>query len=446
MESWTEHVIWWHVYPLGFLGAERTALPDGASGPDGAVPPSRLRRLEPWLDYLRDLGCNGLALGPVFRSASHGYDTVDYYAVDPRLGTTDDLRWLFDACRQRGVHVLLDGVFNHVGRDHAAFQDVLAHGRRSPYASWFRIDWDAEGPDGFGYETFEGHAHLVALNHREPAVAELVRGVLRHWLDAGAAGWRLDAAYAVPPEFWRATVEPVRSEYPDAWFVGEMIHGDYTGYVTAGGLDSVTQYELWKATWSALADRNFFELAWAIDRHLEFAAVFPPQTFLGNHDVTRLADQVGDDRHLGHAIAVLATMPGIPSVYAGDEQAFRGRKENRAGGDDAVRPAFPALPDELAPYGWPVYRLHQELLGLRRRHAWLVRGVPTIGTITNTTLTYRVDGPDDAHLLVALNIGDDPLTVDAPGYQVAAGTSSPETPSAGVTVPPHGFAVLAPGT
>jgi cyclomaltodextrinase len=432
--GWTDHVIWWHVYPLGFVDAEKSALPPGSE------PVPRLRAFTSWLDYLVELGCNGLALGPVFRSATHGYDTVDHFAVDPRLGTDDDLRLLIEECHSRGVRVLLDGVFNHVGRDHPYFQDVLTHGRSSAYASWFRIDWDAPGPDGFGYQTFEGHANLVALNHTEPAVVEYVASVLRHWLRVGADGWRLDAAYAVAPDFWRSTVGQVRPAHPDAWFVGEMIHGDYAGYLAASGLDSVTQYELWKATWSALADRNLFELAWALKRHAEFAAGFLPQTFLGNHDVTRLADQIGDERHIGHAIAVLATLPGVPSVYAGDEQAFRGQKEHRAGGDDAVRPPFPASPDELAPYGWPVYRMHQQLLGLRRRLPWLVRGVPTQELVANTALTYRVNGPDGQRVLVALNVDDEPLTVQAAGYRLGTGVA--ELTGGTAVVPGHEFAVL----
>ena len=428
MSGWTDHVIWWHVYPLGFVDAEKDAPPPGAP------PVGRLRRLEAWLDYLVELGCNGLALGPVFRSSTHGYDTVDHLAVDPRLGDEKDLRALIDACHARGVRVLLDGVFNHVGREHPYFLDVLAHGRNSAYASWFRRN-------GTRYDVFEGHDQLVALAHDEPAVADYVTGVLRHWLEAGADGWRLDAAYAVPPEFWRRTVGRVRAEFPDAWFVGEMIHGDYTGYVDAGGLDSVTQYELWKAIWSSLSDRNFFELAWALDRHAEFAAAFAPLTFVGNHDVTRLADQIGDERHIGHAIALLATLPGVPSVYYGDEQAFRGRKENRAGGDDAVRPPFPASPAELAPFGWPVYRLHQELFGLRRRQPWLTHGVVVTESVANTTLTYRVSGPDGQHLLVALNVGDGPLHVGG-AYRLGAGTAG--LTDRGAEVPGHGFAVLLP--
>src|SRR5205085_9741539 len=180
-------------------------------------------------------------------------------------------------------------------------------GRASRYASWFRLDFDAPGPDGLGYADFEGHRNLVALNHDEPEVAGYVTDVMRHWLSRGASGWRLDAAYAVPRRFWRAVLPAVRRDHPDAWFAGEVIHGDYTAAVHEAGLDSVTQYELWKAIWSSLNDRNFFELAWALDRHDGFAASFLPLTFAGNHDVTRLASRLDDPAHLPHALAILST-------------------------------------------------------------------------------------------------------------------------------------------
>ncbi len=258
--------------PLGFLGAERNA---GSGGKEHA---SRLRALEPWLNYMIELGCNGLALGPIFDSETHGYDTVDHHRIDARLGSEDDLKWLLDVCGERGVKVLLDGVFNHVGRGFAPFQDVLAKGRESAYADWFRLNWDVDVPDGFGYTDFEGHRQLVALNHDTPAVADYVVGVMNQWLDFGADGWRLDAAYAVPLTFWRRVSDRVRERHPQAWLVGEVIHGDYPLWVRDGGLDSTTQYELWKAIWSSLNDRNFFELSWALDRHNAFAEEFRPLT------------------------------------------------------------------------------------------------------------------------------------------------------------------------
>jgi cyclomaltodextrinase len=238
--SWARPITWYHLYPLGFLGAEpRNPDPIAADTPVR----HRSRGLEAWLDYLVDLGVGGLLLGPVFASESHGYDTVDYFRVDPRLGDEDDLIGFCDACHRRGLPVLLDGVFNHVARSFPAFADVLAHRAESRYAGWFRLDFDAPGPDGFAYEAFEGHRHLVALNHAEPAVRELAVSVADHWIERGADGFRLDAAYAVPVAFWAAFAQQVRARRRDAYLLGEVIHGDYARFVRESTLDAVTQYE-----------------------------------------------------------------------------------------------------------------------------------------------------------------------------------------------------------
>jgi glycosidase len=433
---WPDYAVWWHVYPLGFLGAERAALPPGE-------PPShRLPALADWLDYLLGLGCNGLALGPVFAAETHGYDTVDHFRVDPRLGTEEDLVHLVETAAARGVRVLLDGVFNHVGRTFPAFADVVRNGAASPYADWFVPESREAGGNetGVTYRTFEGHDHLVALNHDSPAVADHVASVLGYWLDRGVAGWRLDAAYQVPPAFWRTVTDRVRVRHPQAWFSGEVIHGDYASYVTEGGLDSVTQYELWKAIWSGLNDRNLYELAWALKRHNAMLDTFAPQTFVGNHDVTRLASRLTDPRHLPHALAVLFTVGGTPSVYAGDEQAFRGVKEDRAGGDDAVRPAFPATPADLAPFGQATYRMHQDLIGMRRRNPWLHRARTTPTTLANRNAVLEsTDGEHRLHL--ALNLDALPVTLPTPGAAaVLAGAA--DLHDGQTTLAPHDWAVV----
>ncbi|HEY3511105.1 MAG TPA: alpha-amylase family glycosyl hydrolase [Kribbella sp.] len=365
---WTDHAIWWHLYPLGFTGAESAATP-------GVV--HRLPQVENWLDYAIDLGCSGLLLGPIFASETHGYDTVDHFRVDQRLGDDADFVRLIAAAHARGLRVALDGVFNHAAR------------------SFTHPEWFSDG-------VFEGHDHLPALDHSNPAVAQYVGDVLRYWNERGVDAWRLDAAYAVPPGFWRSVLPRDK----DVWYFGEVIHGDYTAYVEKSGLDSVTQYELWKAIWSSLNDRNFFELSYALGRHNALLETFVPQTFVGNHDVTRLASRLEDERHLGHALAILFTVGGVPSVYAGDEQAFRGLKEERAGGDDAIRPAFPSDPDELAPHGWATYRLHQELISVRRRHPWLVRARTSVEHLTNTAIALRSTHGDEWVLLL-LNVSDE---------------------------------------
>lgn len=431
MADWVDHVIWWHVYPLGFVGAP--------AAPQEQVS-HRLGRLEGWLDYLIELGASGLALGPVFASSSHGYDTVDHLRIDARLGDDEDFARVVSAAHGRGIKVLLDGVFNHVSTDHPTFQQALADGPDSPAARWFHLYWNSPGeaPD---YEHFEGHRDLVTLNHAEPAVRDYVVEVMNHWLDLGADGWRLDAAYSMPAHFWGEVVARVRERHPEAYLVGEVIHGDYAEYVRESGLDSVTQYELWKSTWSSLNDRNFHELDWNLSRHNDWLDTFVPLTFLGNHDVTRIASQLHDERHYPHALAILLTVGGTPSIYAGDEQAFRGIKRDQPGGDDEVRPAFPDSPEDLAPFGEELFGMHQELIGLRRRHPWLHTARTQTLHLANDQIVYAASG-SGAQIVVALNLADETVSLPAPGSgQVLAGTGAIDGWES-VELGPHGWAVL----
>jgi cyclomaltodextrinase len=441
--EWVTHAIWWHVYPLGFTGAPHSRPP---RGDEPAV--HRLPQLLAWLDYAVELGASGLMLGPVFESATHGYDTIDYFRVDPRLGDEADLDGLIAAAHDRGLRVLLDGVFNHVGRDYPLFQKVV-HGKASDdERRWFRQTGQAPGgmPQ---FENFEGHDALVALNHEEPAVADHITAVMNHWLAHGIDGWRLDAAYAVPPRFWSAVLPRVRAEHPQAYLFGEVIHGDYVQIVRDSGVDAVTQYEVWKAIWSSLNDRNFFELAHALERHNGYLDVFVPLTFAGNHDVTRIASQLEDPHHLAHALVVLLTIGGTPAIYYGDEQAFRGVKEEREGGDDAVRPAFPdGGPQELSQLGWPAYRLHQDLIGLRRRHSWLHRAQTERLELSNQQFVYRVHHGEQ-QLAVALNLDDAPARPRLPAWatQVLLSGDPKDTPAPsgeGFSLPAHGWAILSP--
>lgn len=384
-----DHAIWWQVYPLGALGAPVRDRVGDDSG-------HRLGRLHAWLDYVVELGCSGLLLGPIFESVSHGYDTLDHHRIDRRLGDDADFDALIAACRERGLAVMLDGVFNHVAAGHGAVREGLA------------------GPD-----CWEGHESLLALHHHDPRVADFVVEVMLHWLRRGIAGWRLDVAYAVPAAFWAAVLPRVRAEFPDAVFLGEVIHGDYATIAQAGTLDSVTQYELWKGIWSSVKDRNLWELAHALDRHDAFSRALVTNTFVGNHDVDRIASVVGEAGAV-LALAVIMTVPGMPSIYYGDEQGFTGVRAEGFAADDAVRPPLPDSPDRLADQGWWLYRVHQDLIGLRRRHPWLTRGPVEVVAKENTRLTYRTTG--DGHVLqVDLTLDPEPaVTIHADGSPLYA--------------------------
>ena len=228
-------MIWWHCYPLGFVNAEDAAVHEVRH---------RLGQLTNWLDYLIQLGCNGMLLNPIFASVSHGYDTLDYFALDPRLGDLADFRSLLDACARHGVRVVLDGVFNHVGRGHEIVRRALASGPGTPEGDW--IKWSGEHP-----YCFEGHEILVELNLLHPDVQAYVVGVMGHWLDEGVAGWRLDAAYAAGGQAWAPIVAAIRRTHPGVWLLAEMTKGDYLAFAAASGVDTVTQYELWKSIWSS---------------------------------------------------------------------------------------------------------------------------------------------------------------------------------------------------
>jgi glycosidase len=384
----------WHVYPLGFTGAPLH--------PEPGVTPlvHRLPLLTSWLEYARDLGIDTLLLGPIFASASHGYDTIDYFRIDPRLGDQADFDHLVATAHSLGIRVYLDGVFNHVGDQYPAYLEAAAQGSTSAAARLFR--WS----DGYPYN-FEGSPSLITLNHDVPEVQGLITHVMRHWLALGADGWRLDAAYAVPTDFWARVLPAVRTDHPDAFVFGEVIHGDYAGFVRQSGADSVTQYELWKAIWSSLKDSNFWELSASLTRHNALLETFSPVTFVSNHDVTRIASQVGERRAVLAAVALM-TVGGLPAIYYGDEQGFTGVKEDGPFGDDAVRPPFPPTPADLYPGGWEMYRRYQALIAIRRERPWLEGATTRDLVLTNERYVYLVQDPavPGQHVKVELSVED----------------------------------------
>ena len=431
--DWVRHAIWWQVYPLGFVGA----FPADAA----PVPAEhRLGRLVGWLDHAISLGASGIALGPVFASRSHGYDTTDHYRIDPRLGDDADFDRLVEEAHRRGLRILLDGVFNHVGPDFGRYRDAVDRGDPES-ATWFR------GRPG-RFHTFEGHGDLITLNHRSRAVIDYTVEVMTHWLGRGADGWRLDAAYAVPESFWAQVLPRVRKAHPDCWVVAEVIHGDYGAFVQGAGVDSVTQYELWKAIWSSLNDGNFHELDWALQRHNGFLDTFAPLTFVGNHDVTRIVSKLNPPEHVGHALVLLFTVGGIPTVYAGDELGYRGIKEDRAGGDDAVRPEFTAAPADLDGAAGDTLALHRYLIGLRRRHPWLHEARTEALQLDNRGYVYATRRGDDV-LIVALNIDDAPMPLPVEhltgrlGEIIAGSGAPPREVVSEAVVGPHGWLILA---
>ncbi len=368
MVHWSSTSIFYHIYPLGLCGAP-------PRNDFTSAPVDRLQGLLPWLDHCRALGCNALYIGPLFESGSHGYDTADYYHPDRRLGDREALRRFCAAAHVRGLRVVLDGVFNHVGREFWAFRDVKANLQHSAYTGWFsglRFDRRNRSGDPFSYDTWAGHESLVKLNLANPAVRQHLFGAVEHWIcDYDIDGLRLDAADVIDMDFLQALRAFCLKLKPDFWLMGEVVHGDYRRWVNSQTLHSVTNYECYKGLYSSLNDHNFFEIAYALDRQFGAAGIYrdlPLYNFVDNHDVSRVASLLRDPRHLPLVYVLLFTMPGAPSLYYGSEFGITGMKDRFS--DAPLRPAlrlerFSPQPPPLVDHIRLLARLRRDLPALR---------------------------------------------------------------------------------
>jgi len=411
LAHWAGDSIFYHVYPLGLCGAP-------ARNDFSAPPVERLDRLTDWLGHIRGLGCNALYLGPVFESTAHGYDTADYWHLDRRLGTDETLRRFVAASHQAGIRVVLDGVFNHVGRDFWAFRDVQANGQRSAYRDWFAgLRFDERSPfgDSFAYEAWNGSFDLVKLNLGNPAVREHLFGAVESWIgDFDVDGLRLDAADVVDLDFQHALAELCRRLKPDFWLLGEIVHGDYRRWANPETLDSVTNYEAYKGLYSSLVDRNYFEIAYALNRQFGPSGVYrdlPLYNFVDNHDQDRVASRLGDSRLLYPLHILLFTMPGVPSIYYGSEWGLPGVRN--PGDDGPVRPALelataPSLGTEPALAG-----VISRLASIRTESAALRHGSYLELHVGHEQMAFAREA-DGAVVVVMLNSSERPVELAVP--------------------------------
>ncbi len=336
--AWYDEAIFYHIYPLGLAGAPK----ENAYG----EPEHRLNTLLPWIDHIKNIGCNAIYIGPLFESVGHGYETTDYKKLDSRLGDNEDLKNFVAACHKKEVRVIFDGVFNHTGRDFFAFKDIREKREGSQYKDWYcNVNFwgNNEYNDGFSYDNWGGYNLLVKLNQRNPAVKDYICDVIRFWVsEFDVDGIRLDAADVLDFDFMKALRHVANEVKPDFWLMGEVIHGDYSRWVNEGTLHSVTNYQLHKALYSGNNDHNFFEIAHTVKRLYEMGSNNPNSfklyNFVDNHDVERIYTKLSNKAHFTPVHILLYTLPGIPSLYYGSEFGIEGRKEKFS--DDSLRPAL----------------------------------------------------------------------------------------------------------
>ena len=395
---WFEQAVLYQIYPLGMCGAPKE---------NGGIQEHRILRVLDWVEHIKKTGADTVLFNPVFDSDRHGYDTRDYFTIDPRLGTNEDFATVCKAIHEAGMRVMLDGVFNHVGRGFWAFRDVQEKKWDSPYKDWFHIDFggNTDRNDGFWYENWEGHNELVKLNVWNPQVKDHHYEAIRHWVkEFDIDGLRLDVAYCLPPEYLKELRSFTQTVKPDFVLMGETLHGDYNRWMGQELCHSVTNYECYKGLWSSFNSMNLFEIGHSLARQ------FGPEpwtlykgahllSFLDNHDVNRIASQLTDKNHLYPAYALMFGMPGTPAIYYGSEWGIQGERSNNS--DDGLRPAL-ELPEWNQLTDWI-----SKLAEAKKNSEALCYGSYRNVMLTNKQMIFERK-TDSERVLVAINAENQP--------------------------------------
>jgi glycosidase len=397
------------------------------------------------LDYLTDLGVTAIYFCPVFQSASnHRYHTHDYFTIDPLLGGQDAFDRLLEACHERGIRVVLDGVFNHCSRGFFQFNDILENGRYSPWLDWFTVHnlpldaYDHSRPPAYD-AWFDLHA-LPKFNTGNPQVREFIMQVGEHWMRQGIDGWRLDVPNEITtPGFWQEFRSRIKAVNPDAWICGE-IWDNAEQWLQGDQFDAVMNYQFTEAAlafagrhrvvkalqddrgyspWPGIDAVGFADRMVALLSRHDWNVTLSQMNLLGSHDTPRAITLMGGGRRsLELAAMLLFTFPGAPTIYYGDEIGLEGGLP-----DWWARKSFPW--DGLT-WDLDVRNLYRQLIGLRKRLASLRRGtwqvvdtragclavlrrheLDSVLLVINTDETEGVVRVDDVRpLLVHASIGD----------------------------------------
>ena len=396
---WYFESVIYQIYPLGFCGAPQFN--------DNILTP-RILKVKDLIPHLLKLNINAVYFCPVFESTSHGYDTADYGKIDSRLGSNEDFKNVCESLHENGIRIILDGVFNHVGRDFFAFRDVKENRENSIYKDWFYINFysDSQYNDGFRYEGWEGHFELVKLNLDNHAVRNYLLENVGKWIDEfGIDGLRLDVAYMLNRNFMAELSSFCKNKKENFFLAGEMIHGNYNDIISENLLMSATNYECYKGIYSSFNSMNMFEIGHSLRRQFWHENWCPYRgkhliSFVDNHDVTRIYSILTNKNHIIPAYAILFSMPGIPSVYYGSEWGIEGRKED---GDLSLRPEITEIKNnEITEFVSLASKAHRESKALSY-------GSFDILHMTNRQLVF-VREKEDEKVLCAVNADETEYT------------------------------------
>lgn len=407
--AWYDEAVFYHIYPLGLCGS--------AKQNDGVTRENHFDKLNEWIGHIKKIGCNAIYIGPLFESVGHGYETTDYRMVDRRLGTNEDFKAYVKKCHSEGIRVIVDGVFNHVGREFFAFRDLREHRENSRYKDWFcNVNFwnNNEYDDHFSYDNWGGYNLLVKLNQRNPEVTNYIYDVIRFWVkEFDIDGIRLDAADVLDFDFMKGIRQVANEVKPDFWLMGEVIHGDYGRWANGDMLHSVTNYELHKGLFSGHNDHNYFEIAHTVQRLQGICGNVKLYTFVDNHDVARIYNKLNNKAHMYPVWLLLYGLPGIPSIYYGSEFAIDGAKEKYS--DDSLRPCLELSDYKTSYTDNEITALTAKLGAIHQQYKELSYGNYEQLLLTNRQFAFAriLDGKA---VIVAVNNDDNPadLTIRVP--------------------------------
>jgi neopullulanase len=437
--DWVKHAVFYQIFPDRFAKSGKVTVTDGLNMKPWGAPPEEqgfqggdLYGVVERLDYLDDLGVTALYLNPIFASAAnHRYHTYDYYEVDPLLGGNDALDALLDAAHDRGMKVVLDGVFNHASRGFWPFHHVLENGGNSPYVDWFRIrGWPLRpySPDpevDHNYDAWAGIPALPEFNTDCDEVRDFLLGVAEHWMEVGIDGWRLDVPNEIDDDaFWRDFRDTVKGVDPEAYIVGEIWHeaqrwlqGDQfdavmnypflSPTISFFGADTLRDYDKLHLTFEPINADAFADEVESVFSMYDWEVVLAQLNLLGSHDMARPLWIVGDDRRaLKLSVLFQMTSPGAPCIYYGDEVGLS------AGDDPHCREAFPwedreAWDDDLLAH-------YRSATALRHEHEVLRTGRFDVAQAVGRTVTFRrtFEGERSDTALCIFNAGSETAEVD----------------------------------
>ena len=396
---WAFKSVFYQIYTLGFCGAPFEN--------DGVLE-HRITTVSEWIPHIEELGANAIYFCPVFESDTHGYNTRDFMKIDCRLGTNEDFKELVKELHENGIKVVLDGVFNHVGRGFWAFRDVLEKRWDSPYKDWFNINFDGNSHynDGLWYEGWEGNYDLVKLNLRNRAVVEHLLSAVKFWVDEfDIDGLRLDVAYCLELDFLRELRSYTENLKPEFLLLGELLHGDYSQRVNDSMLHSCTNYQCYKGLYSSFNSMNMFEIVHSIQRMFGseqwcMCRGMHLLNFVDNHDVTRVASVLENEKHLPLIYGLMFGIPGIPCIYYGSEFGVKGKKNE---GDPALRPCIEK------PEKTELTEFIAKLAEIFKEHDALTNGAFKSIVLNNKHCIFERKS-DKERILVAINADSESVT------------------------------------